>query len=132
MVTRATRGKGSTTPRNNGKFIKGIGGNPGGRRKLDGDVVNMARANTVLAINTLAEICRNKKAQAGARVIAAGALLDRGWGRAISRTETRMVNVDLNSLSDQELLALLDNGQMPAQAEEPVLELTANPVPSNS
>lgn len=43
----------------------------------------MARRHTSLAINTLAGVCRASESDA-ARVAAAIALLDRGWGKAPS------------------------------------------------
>jgi hypothetical protein len=42
----------------------------------------LARAQTKLAIRTLTGVCGSKAAPAAARVSAATALLDRGWGRA--------------------------------------------------
>jgi len=44
-------------------------------------VRELAREHTTLAINTLAEICGDAGAKSQARVQAACALLDRGWGR---------------------------------------------------
>ena len=44
-------------------------------------VRELAREHTALAINTLAEICGDAGAKSQARVQAACALLDRGWGR---------------------------------------------------
>jgi hypothetical protein len=45
------------------------------------DIRSLARAHTSSAIRTLAAICA-KKPSDGARVAAAGILLDRGWGKA--------------------------------------------------
>jgi hypothetical protein len=42
----------------------------------------LAREQTVDAMKTLAAIHKNPKAPAAARVAAANALLDRGWGKA--------------------------------------------------
>jgi hypothetical protein len=41
----------------------------------------LARAQTALAIRTLTGVCGSKAAPAAARVSAASALLDRGWGK---------------------------------------------------
>lgn len=41
----------------------------------------MARAHTETALRVLAGIMREKKAPSAARVTAAQALLDRGWGK---------------------------------------------------
>jgi len=49
--------------------------------KATADVRSLARAQTGLAVRTLAGICGSKAAPASARVSAACALLDRGWGK---------------------------------------------------
>lgn len=66
---------------NSGSWKPGQSANPGGRPKQDGRVKELAQQQTELAINTLVEICENKKNGASARAAAAVALLDRGWGR---------------------------------------------------
>ena len=50
--------------------------------KATADIRSLARAQTALAIRTLTGVCGSKAAPAAARVSAASALLDRGWGRA--------------------------------------------------
>ena len=62
-------------------FVKGKSGNPGGRSKADHRVIDLAQVHTEDAIKTLVEIATTKKYGASARVAAAIALLDRGWGR---------------------------------------------------
>jgi xanthine/CO dehydrogenase XdhC/CoxF family maturation factor len=49
--------------------------------KTPADIRALARAQTRLAIRTLTGICGSQAAPAAARVSAAQALLDRGWGR---------------------------------------------------
>ena len=51
------------------------------------DVAEAARAHTGAAIEALAGICRDAAQPAAARVSAANALLDRGWGRPTERRE---------------------------------------------
>src|SRR5215470_7364612 len=60
---------------------KGYSGNPGGRPKGHGEIRELARQHTDAAINTLVEIAERGKSES-ARVAAATALLDRGWGKA--------------------------------------------------
>src|SRR5215211_1598991 len=69
-----------TGRRQNGTFAAGCSGNAGGRPKLAESVRDLARRHTETAISTLVEIAENGEHEA-ARVSAATALLDRGWGR---------------------------------------------------
>lgn len=66
-------------------FKPGISGNPSGRPKNvlhDGRTLNeVAREKTELAIETLAYVASCGGETGSARVAAANALLDRGWGR---------------------------------------------------
>lgn len=49
--------------------------------KAPTEIKSLARSHTETAIRTLAGIMRQPKAPASARVAAAEALLDRGWGK---------------------------------------------------
>lgn len=60
----------------------GRSGNPRGRPARHLDVVDLAREHTEAAIATLATIMQDTAVPASARVSAATAILDRGWGRA--------------------------------------------------
>jgi hypothetical protein len=62
-------------------FVKGESGNPGGRPKVVGDVQALAREHTPDAIETLVSIMRDGEAAPAARVAAANAILDRGYGK---------------------------------------------------
>jgi hypothetical protein len=65
-------------------FVKGQSGNPGGRAKVtlpDGrTLTELAREHTAEAVMTLVHVAERGESEA-ARVSAATALLDRGWGR---------------------------------------------------
>jgi hypothetical protein len=62
------------------RYEKGQSGNPGGRPKGHGDLRELARQHTEAALATLADICQNGENES-ARVAAANAILDRGWGK---------------------------------------------------
>lgn len=70
--------------------------------KAKTDIRSLARSHTETAINTLAGIMRQTKAPAAARVQAAQALLDRGWGKPSQPIE--------HDLSDplRELMGIID------------------------
>jgi hypothetical protein len=63
------------------KFRPGQSGNPGGRPKVLGEIQELARGYTKKAIETLAAIMQNEKTSPSARVAAASAILDRGYGK---------------------------------------------------
>lgn len=63
------------------KFKAGQSGNPGGRPKGNARVRDLAQAQTENAIATLVSVMEDKAAPPAARVSAATAVLDRGWGK---------------------------------------------------
>jgi hypothetical protein len=63
-----------------GQWLPGSSPNPGGRPKIIEDIRDLAREHTQTAINALVRIAESGK-QESARVAAASALLDRGWGK---------------------------------------------------
>jgi hypothetical protein len=64
-----------------GTFLQGHSGNPSGRPAIIGELQKLARAHTPTALATLVEIMSNTASPPNARVAAAVALLDRGYGR---------------------------------------------------
>lgn len=93
-------------------FKKGQSGNPGGRPKLPAEIVDVreqAKALTVDAINTLSEVMRSKDAPPSARVTAANALLDRGWGKS-EASVTVTTKRDASEYTDDELAAIAAAG----------------------
>jgi hypothetical protein len=69
------------------KFLPGQSGNPGGRPKELEGMKAEARKFRDLALETLVDICGNKRANAFARVTAANSLLDRGFGKPTQAIE---------------------------------------------
>jgi hypothetical protein len=63
------------------RFQPGQSGNPGGRPKENRIVRELARKHTDDAIAVLAEIMHDVTKHESARITAAVALLDRGWGK---------------------------------------------------
>jgi len=89
------------------------------------EIRSIARLHTRLAIRTLKEVCRDKKAPQSARVAAAGHLLDRGWGKPEQQIEVAVKTVQ--EMSDQELDTMIDRvaGLLGFTPQPPVLELEA-------
>jgi len=69
------------------KFKKGQSGNPGGRPKENLQLKELAREKTIEALETLSEVMGDKAAPPAARVSAACAILDRGYGKPVQSTE---------------------------------------------
>jgi hypothetical protein len=69
-------------------FTPGESGNPGGRPKVLKHVQEAAREHSSDAIKVLSAIMNNAKAPAAARISAACALLDRGFGKPLQAVES--------------------------------------------
>jgi hypothetical protein len=75
-----------------GRFQPGNSGNPGGRPKEIAHLKELARQHTPEAIHILAAIMMDAKEPAAARVRAAEALLDRGWGKPAQQISGEFIN----------------------------------------
>ena len=74
------------------------------------DVRSLARSHTMTAVNTLKGICLEKKCPPAARVSAAIALLDRGWGKPVLTQDITVRQVDARQFTDDELAAIASGG----------------------
>jgi hypothetical protein len=80
-----------------GRWMPGQSPNPGGRPKAIGPVRDLARAHTALAVDTLVEICQHGENEM-ARIVAANAILDRGWGKPMAMVAMHNPGPDLGAL----------------------------------
>jgi hypothetical protein len=118
------RNRGSGRP-----WPKGVSGNPGGRSKIVAHVQELAREQTATAIETLTSIMTNPKCTDAARVSAANALLDRGYGKPLQQSE--VTNIEPGSrrpedLTDAELVAFIDR-HMREESKDETGEQQPNP-----
>ena len=95
-------------PKSDTQWKKGQSGNPSGRPKAIVSLVELARAQTEDSINLVA-VRDNPEAPAAARVGAANALLDRGWGKP-SQTISQNIDEKRSALdwTTDELVAFLN------------------------
>lgn len=70
------------------------------------DIRSLARGHTQNALKVLAGIMNQGDAPPAARVQAANALLDRGWGKAVQTTDVNVHRVSAQELRDDELAAI--------------------------
>jgi hypothetical protein len=89
-------------------FQPGQSGNPGGRPKVAAEIRDLARHHTATALRTLVEIAEHGESE-NARVAAANALLDRGWGKPRQEVEIGGT-LNLEDLTDDELLRIARSG----------------------
>lgn len=107
-------------PFQKGTFEPGKSGNPGGRGKFLPYIRELAREQSEIAITTLANICRDEATPPAARVAAASALLDRGYGKPTQYVEDGKNPLD--TLTEDEQQTLLNALQSLTGSEEDVGE----------
>ena len=83
------------------------------------DIRDAARRHTRAAVDTLVSVMGNADAPAAARIAAANAILDRGWGKATQYVQEGENPYDALSLTErQALLAALDALDAPEASDD--------------
>jgi hypothetical protein len=97
------------------KFKKGQSGNPGGRPKELAELQRLARAKTKEMVAVLVDIAESGESET-ARVIAAQAVLDRGYGKPVQPIDGDGQGGAIQlaaALSDDELARIAAGGAKP-------------------
>ena len=89
----------------NGTFLPGFSGNPSGRPAVVSELQTLARAQTPAALATIIEVMNDAASPPNARVAAAVALLDRGYGQPSSAVVIEMAS----QMDSPERQAFLDS-----------------------
>jgi hypothetical protein len=109
------------------KWVKGmVSPNPSGRPAVVGELRDLARRHTNDALNALIDVCNNKAFPPAARVTAACALLDRGYGRPMQSVENK---VEIQSMADTAAQVLMELSRKAKEAkrldaEEQMIDVT--------
>lgn len=109
-----------TVARSSTSFRPGQSGNPSGRPKVVAEVQELAREHTAEAVGTLVEIMQDKSKPAAARVSAANAVLDRGYGKATQPIDTggKAAKEMTDAERDARIMELLNIKNAGKQADE--------------
>jgi hypothetical protein len=102
--------------RPNGTYLPGVSGNPSGMSRALVEVTELARQHAPDALAALVEIATRGKSES-ARVAAATALLDRGYGRPQALAHV-VENRSAREMTDEELMAALLGHLTPEELEE--------------
>ena len=78
--------------------------------KAPTDIRSLARSHTEAALKTLAGIMNQSEAPAAARVSAATALLDRGWGKPSQTVDMTVRKAIARELTDDDLADIAAGG----------------------
>ena len=115
------------------RWQKGQSGNPGGRPKVIGDLQEQARQWSGEALDALREVATSKDAPPSARVSAAVALLDRGYGKPPQAIDAKVTAEaspaywHLEAL--KELAERAKQSKLARQAQEAMIDVTPGKPP---
>ena len=115
------------------RWRKGQSGNPGGRPKVIGDLQEQARQWAPEALEALREIAASKDAPPSARVSAAVALLDRGYGKPAQSIDAKISNepsmAQLHLQALKELAERAKENKAARDAQEKIIDVTPSKGP---
>jgi len=115
------------------RWRKGQSGNPGGRPKVIGDLQEQARQWAPEALEALREIAASRDAPPSARVSAAVALLDRGYGKLAQSIDAKVSNepsmAQLHLQALKELAERAKEQKAAREAEEKMIDVTPSKGP---
>jgi hypothetical protein len=109
------------TRRPNGTYLPGVSGNPSGMSRALVEVTDLARQHAPEAMAALVEIATRGKSES-ARVAAATALLDRGYGRPQALTDV-VEHRSAREMTDEEIMAVLLGGLSQEELDERIARL---------
>ena len=97
----------------NGRFIKGVSGNPGGKPPTPEDVKEMLKASTAPAVKLLVDTMINDTTKPELRVKCAEILIDRVMGKAVQPLEAVFTapTLELSDFTVDELRRLAAYGE---------------------
>ena len=122
-----------STSSHSSRWQKGQSGNPGGRPKVIGDLQEQARQWSGEALDALREVATSKDAPPSARVSAAVALLDRGYGKPPQAIDAKVTAEaspaywHLEAL--KELAERARESKLARQAQEAMIDVTPGKPP---
>jgi hypothetical protein len=98
--------------------------NPAGRPAIVKDIRQAARSHTRQALNTLISTMNDLDAPAAARISAATAILDRGWGRPQQNIEARVEVADMAKAHADALIKLTNLAREAREERSSMIDVT--------
>lgn len=102
--------------------------NPAGRPAIIRDIREAAKGHTRQALNTLISVMNDLDAPQGARIAAATAILDRGWGKPQQSLEARIGVENVGATAAEVLMRLTEQAKQAREAR--ILDVTPTSTPN--